>query len=165
MKVLFQLLVILPFLSVTTAFPAWAQEDGSLKLTSSILRQVEVENEKGEKVVELVPVEKAMPGEELIIRISYTNEGSEPAVNLVISNPVPDQMSYVSGSASGDFVQATFSIDGGKTFDLPDKLLVLDEEGRKKQAPPSMYTHVLFTRTSALAPGMTDEVSFRAVLK
>lgn len=164
MKTYCQIVIALSLLFLA-APAAIAQEDGSLKLTSTILRQVEVENEKGEKEIDLVPIDKAVPGEELVVRISFINQGSEPAENILIVNPVPDQMFYVSGSATGDFTLATFSIDGGETFDLPEKLVVRDEEGNEKQASSKQYTHVRFTRVRALAPGETDEVSFRAVLE
>ena len=154
------------FILVALMAPAaQAQEEGGVKLTSTILRQVEVENEKGEKGIDLVPVEKAVPGEELIIQVSYTNSGSKPAENIVIVNPVPDQMIYVAGSATGDVTLATFSTDGGKTFDLPEKLTFTDEEGNEKPAPAELYTHIRFRRIDALAPGQTDTVFFHAVLK
>lgn len=157
--------VVLLFLMVLAPSTVRAQEGKGLELTSSILRQVEVQDEKGETKVELVPVEKAMPGEELVVQISYTNRGAEPAENIVIVNPVPDQMIYVAGSADGRFTQTTFSIDGGATFDVPEKLLVKDEQGNEKQAPPEQYTHVRFGRSQALEPGQTDLVTFRVVLK
>jgi uncharacterized repeat protein (TIGR01451 family) len=163
MKILYQTAVV--FLALFLAAPAAMGQQGSLELTSAILREVEVENEKGEKVIDLVPVQKAMPGEELVVRVTYTNQGSEPAENIVIVNPVPDQMSYVAESASGDFVLPTFSIDSGASFDLPENLVIRDEAGNEKQASPKQYTHVRFTRIKALAPGESDEVSFRAVLE
>lgn len=164
MKIFCQMVVVLSLL-VTAVPAAMALEEGSLVLTSSILRQVNVENEKGEKEINLVPVQKAIPGEELIIQVSFVNHGSDPADNIVIVNPVPDQMLYVSGSATGDFTLVTFSIDGGVTFDLPEKLVVKDETGEERPASPKQYTHVRFTRTKTLAPGQTDKVSFRAVLE
>ena len=139
--------------------------ENGVTLTSAVLRQIEVENEKGEKVVELVPVDKALPGEELIIRITYTNTSAEPAENIVIVNPVPDQMSYVAGSAAGDLTVPTFSIDSGKSFALPEKLLVKGEDGKMKTASAELYTHIRFRRIEALDPGQVDTVSFLAVLE
>jgi len=164
MKILYSTMFVL-LVSLLVVPAGMAQERGSLELTSTILREVEVKNEKGEVTTELVTVEKAMPGEELIVRVSYTNQGSEPAENLVIVNPVPDEMFYVAGSASGESVTAAFSIDGGKSFNVPEKLLVTDEEGKLNEAPPKAYTHVRFSRSRALNPGETGEVSFRAVLE
>ncbi|MDF1535456.1 MAG: hypothetical protein P1S46_03010 [bacterium] len=164
MKLVNRFLVIF-FLLTIIGPTAQAREEGGVTLTSTILRQVELENEKGEKEIDLVPVDKALPGEELIIRITYTNSGSDPVENIVIVNPVPDQTSYLVGSASGDFTLVTFSIDGGGGFDLPENLTVEDEEGSRKPAPPEIYTHIRFRRIQALQPGQTDNVSFRAVLK
>ncbi len=165
MKSLRKLSIVLISLLILAPSVVVAQEGKSLELTSSILREVKVQDEKGETKTELVPVEKAMPGEELIVQISYTNRGAEPAENIVIVNPVPDQMVYVAGSAAGNFTDTTFSIDGGATYDVPEKLLVKDEEGNEKQASPDQYTHVRFSRTRVLEPGQESTVAFRAVLK
>jgi uncharacterized repeat protein (TIGR01451 family) len=165
MKSIRQLTVILLSLLILTPSTVMAQEDKSLELTSSVLREVKVQDQKGETKTELVPVEKAMPGEELIVQVSYTNMGAEPAENIVIVNPVPDQMVYVAGSAAGNSARATFSIDGGATYDVPEKLLIKDEQGKEKQAPPERYTHIRFSRSQILKPGQTDTVTFRAVLK
>ncbi len=164
MKLVTRITVVLLFLVLLTPAGHVLAANG-VKLTSAVLRQIEVENEKGEKMVELVPVDKALPGEELIIRITYTNTSAEPAENIVIVNPVPDQMSYVSGSAVGDLVVSTFSIDSGKSFDLPEKLLVEGEDGKMITAPAGKYTHVRFRRIEALDAGQEDNVSFKAVLK
>ena len=164
MKLVTRITVVLLFLVLLTPAGHVLAANG-VKLTSAVLRQIEVENEKGEKMVELVPVDKALPGEELIIRITYTNTSAEPAENIVIVNPVPDQMSYVAGSAAGDLTVPTFSIDDGKSFDLPEKLMVEGEDGKMITAPAELYTHVRFRRIEPLDPGQTDNVSFRAVLK
>jgi uncharacterized repeat protein (TIGR01451 family) len=154
------------FIMVVLLSPAGlAQAENGVTLTSEVLRQVEVENEKGETQIDLVPVDKALPGEELIIRITYTNSGTEPARNIVVINPVPDHMFYVAGSAAGDLTEPTFSIDSGKSFDVPEKLLVEGEEGKMKTAPAELYTHIRFRRIEALDPGLSDNVFFRAVLK
>jgi uncharacterized repeat protein (TIGR01451 family) len=164
MKLVTRITVVLLLLALLTPAGHVLAENG-VKLTSAVLRQVEVENEQGEKVVELIPVDKALPGEELVIRITYTNTSAEQAENIVIVNPVPDQMSYVFGSAAGNLIVSTFSIDSGKSFDLPEKLFIEGEDGKMITAPADRYTHVRFRRIESLDAGQKDNVSFRAVLK
>jgi uncharacterized repeat protein (TIGR01451 family) len=164
MKPVTRIIVLIILLALLVPVTPAHAENG-VKLTSTVFRQVEVENEQGVKVVELIPVDKALPGEALVIRITYANTSSEPARNIVIVNPVPDQMSYVSGSAAGDLVVSTFSIDSGKSFDLPEKLQVEGEDGKMITAPAGKYTHVRFRRIEALDAGQEDNVSFKAVLK
>jgi len=158
-------IIVLLILVALVAPTGPAHAENGVKLTSTVFRQAEVENEAGEKVIELVPVDKALPGEELVIQITYANTSGEPARNIVIVNPVPDQMSYVSGSAAGDLVVSTFSIDAGKSFDLPEMLQVEGEDGKMITAPADRYTHVRFRRIESLDAGQEDKVSFKAILK
>ena len=46
-----------------------------LRVTTAVKRQVEVVNEKGEKEVRLEDVKAAVPGEDLVMIITYVNRG------------------------------------------------------------------------------------------
>ena len=62
-------------------------------------------------------------------------------------------------------VAITLSVDGGETFDVLEKLTVLDEEGEKRAADIADATHVRWTLGESLPPGGSGQVSFRAVLQ
>ena len=51
-------------------------------------------------------------------------------------------MEYLGGSAAGKGTVVTFSIDGGKTFDAPDKLFIKGKDGKSRPAEPKEYTHI-----------------------
>ncbi len=137
--------------------------DNSLKLVSKAEKEVTVTRD-GKKEAKLVPVEKALPGEVVLFTNHYTNTGSTPAEEAAITNPVPQHMVYVDGSAFGAGTTITFSVDKGKTFDLPANL-TKTVKGKKRPARADEYTNIRWTFTSPLPPGKEGDVGFKARLK
>jgi uncharacterized repeat protein (TIGR01451 family) len=156
-------LILTVLLSVAGA--AQAQETALVNLRSEVLREIEVVNEEGKKEIQLVPAPSAMPGEVLVFRIVYTNEGSEPAENVQLTNPVPEQMVYEEGSAKSGGTVVTFSVDGGKSFAEPGSLTVTGEDGRQRPAEPADYTHIRWQLVEPVPQNRGGSVSFRARLK
>ena len=136
-------------------------------ITVKNVAETEVEKKNAQGVVEKVrvPLDKAPPGTEVIYTTTFTNNGSKPANNVAITNPVPANTTYVGASAFGDSTDVTFSIDGGKTYAVADKLRVKTPEGRERPALPTDYTHIRWAYRGDLAPGKTGTAGFRAVIK
>ena len=88
----------------------------------------EYTTEAGQKAKRLVPVGKVVPGDEVIWTITAKNVCDKAADNIVIANPVPEQMSYVANSAMGVGADITYSLDG-KDFKAPT---ALTRERRKR---------------------------------
>jgi len=127
--------------------------------------EVDVKNAQGGIEKKRVPLTKAAPGDEVIYTTTFTNQGAKPAGNVVITNPVPANTSYVGGSAFGDNTEITYSADGGKTYGKPDKLTVKTSEGRERPAIPGEYTHIRWVYKGELAPAKTGTAGFRVVVK
>jgi uncharacterized repeat protein (TIGR01451 family) len=155
------------WLAVLLALPvaSWAQSKGHIKLTSVAEMEKEVFNQEGQKVVQRVPAAKVLPGSEVIFTTRYENVSKEQAENAVITNPVPEHMSYRQNSAQGAGARVTFSIDNGKSYNIPNQLFVTDAAGRKFPARPKDYTHIRWTFENSLSSGAKGDVSFRAILK
>ena len=142
--------------------PALA-EDGKLKLTSRSEKEVVLVKE-GSKTVTLVPAEKVIPGDVVLFTNHYQNDGSQPADDVVISNPVPKYMVYVDGSAFGEGATITFSFDKGKSFDTPGKL-IKTEKGKKRTARAEEYTHIRWSFKNPIPAGKEGDLGFKARLK
>ena len=114
----------------------------------------------------LVPADRAIPGDELVYTITFTNNGAKAvdAGSVVVTNPIPAELEYLPGTAFGAGTTVSFSTDGGKTFAEPNRLTAV-VDGATVAAPVTAYTTIRWTFAPALAPGASSTVSFHARLK
>jgi uncharacterized repeat protein (TIGR01451 family) len=139
-------------------------EPGTIKVQSLAEQEVEVKLPNGKSEKKRQPVAKAVPGSEVIYTTRFTNQGKQPADNIAITNPVPDNTAYVGGSAFGANTAITFSLDG-KAYATPDKLTVITPEGQPRPALPAEYSHIRWTYQGDLPVAKTGEVGFRVQIK
>ncbi len=136
---------------------------GTVELVAVVEREVATVGADGQERTQRVEAKKVVPGEEVIFTTQYANVGDDVAEDLVISNPIPEHVRFKAGSAFGDGALVTYSVDGGKTFDVPERLTVTDR-GVERPATVADYTHVRWVVGPALEPGASGFVGFRAVL-
>jgi len=140
-------------------------EKGKVEVNVIAEKEIEVIGPDGATVKQRVPAERVIPGDEVIYTITFTNNGDEPAENLVVNNPIPEHMHYVPGSASDHSCVITFSVDNGKSFDLPENLKVQDAGGNPVAAKATNYTNIRWTISQSVAPKSGGTVSYRARLE
>ncbi len=142
-----------------------AQEQGSILLQNVAEKQELFIDNSGVERTRFVPVATALPGDEIMYTITFTNIGPEAAGNIVITNPVPEHMSYVDRSAAGAGSDISFSVDGGNSYGSPQELFVADGEGNQRPAQAEDYTHIRWQLLSDAQPGSTGSAQFSAVLQ
>lgn len=158
------LLASCAFALIALVHPAVHAADAvELKTVAEV--EVEVVDSQGRKTLKRQPVEKAVPGTEVIYTTRYKNLIGKPVGNIVINNPVPNDTAYQGGSASGANTDISFSVDGGKTYASPDKLKLKGKDGKDRPALASEYTHIRWALKGELPPGKGGEVGFRALIK
>lgn len=153
-------LVLLPLL-------AWAQQETNVVITSTAEVEIAQKNAEGKMEKKRVEAAKAKvaPGDVVIFTARYENKGRQPATGVVITNPVPEHMTYVDLSAEGKGTKIEFSIDNGKTYGTPQDLKVTDKDGKTRQALPGEYTHIRWAVAAPVAPGASGSATFRAQIK
>lgn len=139
------------------------------KIEISIKTEKEVTlEEDGKQLVKRVATDEIEPDSNLFYVLSYVNSGDEVARNVVITDPIPENTRYVSGSASGDGSEIDFSIDDGKSFKKPSMLTyeVRNKDGSlsQKSASAEQYTHIRWI-VESIPPGASGEVGFQVVVK
>ena len=144
-----------------------AQQQSSVELKSRAEVEITETNEKGETVVKRVEVGKSkiVPGVVLVYTTTYRNNGSKPAENIVITNPVPQHMNYIDKSAEGAGTKMDFSVDHGNTYGAPETLFVIDNQGNKQKATAADYTDIRWILLKSLPPGRGGSVSFKVKLQ
>lgn len=143
--------------------PGWA--NSPIELTAKAEIEVQIEKDNGEIEIQRVPAGKVVPGNDVIYTITAKNTGGEPVADVVITDPIPEHMTYRIDTATGTDAAVTFSADDGATYDVPEKLVVVDEHGSVRAAAPSEYTHIRWKFTQELAPGASKSVRFYATLQ
>ena len=143
------------------AFNANAQSQ--LEIRTDVQKEDVVTAEDGTERVELIDAETVLPGEEVIYTVTFANTSDVAADNVVITNPLPAELTYVDGTAGGEGTRVQFSADGGATFAQAAELTVADNGGERR-ASPDEFTHIRWVLDAALQPGETGTATFRARL-
>lgn len=132
----------------------------AVELNMAVQREMEVTDNKGNKTLKLVEPKIVVPGDTVVYTTSYFNNAKTLADNVLITNPIPKDTTYVDGSATGVNSAITYSVDGGKNFDLPEKLSVTATNGKHRPATAKDYTHIRWIIKS-LSPQARGQVSFQ----
>ncbi|MEM8503838.1 MAG: hypothetical protein AAF716_11875 [Cyanobacteria bacterium P01_D01_bin.1] len=142
-----------------------------VKLVMSAEKQITVLDENGESQVAWEKLEGeavVQPNDVLRYAIVTSNEGEVPAKNLVITQPIPEAMTYVIGSEKGNTAaESTYSIDNGETFVAEPMVEVTLPDGtvEMQPAPAEAYTHVKWTFSEDLESSVAVNVSHEVIVK
>ena len=150
--------ILLTFL----AFTAAAQSH--IDVQTTVHKEELFLNDTGEEEKRLVPAEKVLPGETVYYTITFTNTSDEVADNVVVTNPIAEELMYLDGSAFGPGMDIVFSVDGGETFATADELNVT-ENGETRTAEAKDFTHVRWVMQNDLAAGAQGTARFAAILE
>ena len=135
-------------LSALAAQPALA-----LTATQTVERMVVETLEDGSQKVTYVAADRVKPGEEVIYRLSYENDRDEPASNVALTMPVPEDVNFIEGSAIEPGTVVTYSVDGGATF------------GALAEGTGPDVTHIRWQFEGDIAARATGDILFKAILK
>jgi uncharacterized repeat protein (TIGR01451 family) len=108
-----------------------------------------------------LPWHQALPGEEIIVTVAFTNASGRIVHDARISTAIPDGFAYVAGSAQGPAATVLFSIDGGESFAPSAELFVSDQDG-ERVAGADAYTHLRWLLPGPFDPGVRGFVRYRA---
>ena len=137
----------------------------ALSVTQSVQQEITSTNEDGTVVTILKPAELVAPGENVIYSLTIENDGVEPATNMVMTMPVPNEVTYIEGTAEKAGTTVTFSVDGGQTFSNRSNLQVFESNGVSRLALAKDITHIRWNVAGPLSMGSTDSLSFKSTLK
>ena len=140
------------------------QANAEVKATQHVEQEIVIIDDNGSEQIKRITADKVKPGEQVIYSLRYENDGGEPAESVVLVMPIPDEVTYVEGSVSGDNANVTFSADDGETYVARGRLTVT-EGGAVRPATNVEITHIRWTLANAVSPADKGEVSFRGLLK
>lgn len=96
------------------------------------------------------------PGDVLRYIVTGKNNSDRSVNNLVVTQPIPRQTTYVLNSATvkNNTAKVTYSIDNGKNFVEKPLVRVKLRDGKivNRPAPAELYTHVRWKFGQAISP-------------
>jgi uncharacterized repeat protein (TIGR01451 family) len=132
-------------------------------VVTSTLERIVAAEDGGTTTVGVAAGTVASHADQLIVSVRFTNAGTSVVDSVRVTSPIPGDVKYVPGSASGPGSEALFSVDNGRTFGRPDELELPTQAGGTRPADAADYTHVRFILSAPLDPGASGVARFRAV--
>jgi uncharacterized repeat protein (TIGR01451 family) len=130
------------------------------------IAEVEVRTtEQGREITKLAPADRLVSGDAVMYTLEVRNTAATAARAPTVTYPVPQHLSYLPESAVGPGTDISFSVDGGRSFDVPDNLKVKDTDGQLRPAGAPDYTHIRWQLKNALKGNSVAFVRFRARVK
>ena len=140
--------------------PLAAQGQNPITLSGDVMAVAVSVDSDGRETTTLVEPDVIVPGDRLIFGTDYANNGSEPAANFVVTNPLPSAVRLAPDADPALIV----SVDGGRSWGTLDALSVTQEDGTARAATHADVTHVRWTIAS-IAPGERGRVEYPAIIR
>lgn len=147
-------------MSITSLSTSAAFAAPGVQLSNTVMRNVEQKGADGRVTQIKVAATSVAPGEQVTYLIAYKNDAGKPAERLIVTNPVPANLEFVSASDG-----AEVSVDGGKSYGALAALTTRAGSGAARAAQAADVTHVRWRIAQPIAPGAAGEVSFQAKVK
>ena len=116
---------------------------------------------QGRRTTALEPPSIVTPGDHVVFVLTYRNGGHQPATGFVVTNPIPQAVSFEGVEGN----QAIVSVDGGRSWGALASLTVAQADGSRRAALASDVTHIRWSFGRPIAAGEEGRLSFRGVVK
>ena len=153
MKLLLTLLAVL--------LPSAALAQSQVALSSEVFVERTTSDANGHQTVSLLPPGVVTPGDHLVFVLTYRNNGSAPATNFVVSNPMPDSVSYERAESAG----AVVSVDHGQSYGALAALAIRNADGTSRPATAADVTNVQWRLAQPIPAGAGGSLRFRGIVK
>lgn len=119
----------------------------------------------GRETTRLIPADRVVSGDIVIYTLEVRNTASSSVPRPVVTYAVPAHMTYLPDSAIGPGTTVTYSIDAGRSFDVPENLKVQEPAGALRPATAADYTHIRWQLKNTLKANSVAFVRFRVQMK
>ena len=147
-------------LALAATAPALAQEQ-PVELTSHLFVLHRTTAPDGTVTETRDAPDTVLPGDSILVELTYANTGAVPAENVSAVNPIPSGLVFVSTDAPG----TDCSVDGGESWGPLASLTVAGDDGQPRPAIAADVTHLRFHAPAAVAPGTAGTFAFRSVVR
>lgn len=109
------------------------------------------------------------PGDVIRYVVTGKNDSDRPLRNLVVTQPIPKQTTYLLSSATvkNNSAKITYSINNGKSFVETPTVRVKLPNGKveTRPAPAELYTHVRWKFAESIAPATAVNATYQVKVR
>ena len=156
---------LLRTLTISISALAFASPLSAMTASQTIQKEVVNISDDGVETVSYESAELVTPGERVVYTVNFENNLDQPETNLVLTMPIPAEVTYLDGTATDGLGTLTFSADDGDNFADRNDLRIADERGELQPARAADVTHIRWVIAGPIAPGETGSISFKGILK
>jgi uncharacterized repeat protein (TIGR01451 family) len=139
-----------------------ASDPISIKAIAEVEQSSQAE---GRETSKLIPADRVVSGDTVIYTLEVRNTAPISVPRPVVTYPIPTHMTYTPDSAVGPGTEVTYSVDAGRSFDVPENLTIQEPGGQVRAATAADYTHIRWQLKNALKSNSVAFVRFRARAK
>ena len=167
-----KLTLAIAILSTMTAM-IYAKEKPLVYMSVASYQQVFVKDKKGhikkdkngKPIKKWVKATKVIPGYIVKYVDTIVNDANDALKNATVTNPIDPNLIFIADSAKSDAnISIKYSVNRGKSFDTPDKLMVLGKDRKMHPAKPKDYNAISFTIDKVPAHSKV-KISYKVKLK
>jgi len=152
-------------LTLSAAILAVGVSANALTASQKVEKEITVQQADGTNVTRLVSAAEVTPGEKIVYTVSYTNDSTEAATDIVLAMPVPADVRFLEGTAEREGAIVRYSADGGTSFVERDELVLPAVGGGTRAANADDITHIQWRIAGPVPVGTSDEIKFKARLR
>jgi len=151
--------------TLTAALLATGSQSYALTASQTVEKEIVVQQPDGTEMVLREAADMVTPGERVVYTLNFTNDDAQPATDLVLTMPIPQEVRFMEGTASETNMTPVFSADGGNNFSTRDQVRIRNSDGDLIRASSGDITHIRWTVPGPIAVGETGNLSFKGILR
>lgn len=137
----------------------------AMSAKQSVLKEVRTLQPDGGESISYEEATLVTPGEVVVYRLDFVNDGAEPVTDMVLTMPVPREVVFQAGSAASADTQIVYSTDNGTNFSSWESLSKSNVDGSRVAASAEDVTHIRWTFDRDLEVGEKGALRFKGRLK
>ena len=137
----------------------------AMSATQSVLKEIRSVDPTGQVQLRYVTADLVTPGEVVVYRVDYQNDGTDPVTDFELTMPVPPQIRFSDVIDAAPSQTIVYSADGAESFHSLSDIVTRTDAGEIVPAQPEEITHIRWTMNGSMPTGAAGHVAFRGVLE
>lgn len=151
--------------SIMLAAPLLATQASAMTANQTVLKEIKTVDATGQVQIDYVTADLVTPGEAVIYRVDYINDGTDPVTDFELTMPVPAEIRFSGVIDQGTSQRIVYSANNAQSFHALSGIVTTGNQGEMIPAVPEDITHIRWTIEGDMPAGTSGHVAFRGVLE